>query len=159
MFLRRKIKPEWQAITDAQARQISEARASQATAREDFLSSMQRLSLAEALDLLTAHYAGLVSPDELHDALNLKTREADMRRGMERLIESGPALARVAMGGESPPTHGTAGPRCIIRTVAGGNLHKEGKTDGTSRPSFRGHAEKHRRMDHASYVEQRKIKL
>ena len=69
MFLRRKIKPEWQAITDAQARQISEARASQATAREDFLSSMQRLSLAEALDLLTAHYAGQVSPDDLHDAL------------------------------------------------------------------------------------------
>lgn len=100
MFLRRKIKPEWQAITDAQARQISEARASQAAAREDLKRAAQHLPFAEALDLLIAHYAGQVSPDELHDELNLKTREADRRRGIDHLTKNGPALARVAMGGE-----------------------------------------------------------
>lgn len=100
MFLRRKISPEWQAITDAQARQISEARASQAAARVAFLTSMHHLSLQEALDLLTAHYAGQVSPDELHAALVEQERAADRRRGDAHLTTSGPDLARVAMGGE-----------------------------------------------------------
>ena len=99
-MFRRKIKPEWQAITDAQARQIRDARASQAAAREDFLSSMQHLPFPEALDLLTAHYAGQVSPDDLHAALQRAEHDADRRRGDAHLTTNGPDLARVAMGSE-----------------------------------------------------------
>lgn len=96
--------PERLAFRDVEGQakqaQISEARASQAAAREAMKDAAQHLPFAEALDLLIAHYAGQVSPDEMHDELNLKTREADMRRGIEHLTANGPALARVAMGGE-----------------------------------------------------------
>ncbi len=95
MFHRRKISPEWQAITSAQAAQVDEARASQAAARQDFINALPHIPLREALDLMTAHYAQ-TDPDNLHPALIEAERTAD-RWASERHLETHvEALAREA---------------------------------------------------------------
>jgi hypothetical protein len=84
----------------AQAAQISEARASQAAAREDLRNAAQHLEPDEAFDLLTAHYAARVDAKILHMVMQRLERAADALQREQHLTTNGPALARVAMGGE-----------------------------------------------------------
>lgn len=98
-MFRRKISPEWQAITDAQARQISEARASQAAAREALKDAVQHLEPDEAFDLLAAHYVNRVGPQVLHSVIQRHERAADALRHEAHMEANGANLARM-VGGE-----------------------------------------------------------
>jgi hypothetical protein len=94
MFTRRKISPEWQAITSAQAAQISEARASRAAAIEALKNAVCHLEIDEAFDLLTAHYAGRVDPQTLHAVIQRHERAADALRTETDRLDGAEALAR-----------------------------------------------------------------
>lgn len=95
-MIRRKISPERPAITDAQARQISEARASRAAAREALISATQHLGADEAFDLLTAQYAARVDPVTLHSVLQRHERAADALRTETDRLDCAENLARRA---------------------------------------------------------------
>lgn len=96
--------PERLAFRDVEGQakqaQISEARASQAAAREALKDAAQHLEPDEAFDLLTAHYAARVDAKHLHMVMQRLERAADALQREQHLTTNGAALARVAMGGE-----------------------------------------------------------
>lgn len=100
MMFRRPRPPEWAHITDRQRAQIAADREARAAAREALISATQHLEADEAFDLLTAHYAARVDAKTLHMVMQRLERAADALQREQHLTTNGPALARVAMGGE-----------------------------------------------------------
>lgn len=98
-MFKRKHSPEWDHLTKAQATQISEARASQAAAREALKDAAQHLEPDEAFDLLTAHYAARVDAKHLHMVMQRLERAADALRHEAHMEANGANLARM-VGGE-----------------------------------------------------------
>ena len=96
--------PERLAFRDVEGQakqaQISEARASQAAAREAMKDAAQHLEVDEAFDLLTAHYAARVDAKILHMVMQRLERAADALQREQHLTTNGPALARVAWASE-----------------------------------------------------------
>lgn len=80
--------------------QALDARASETAARHAILDAMPHLAPAEILDLVTAHLSGRMDPETLRKALAEAERAADRLCSEAHLTNHGPALARIAMGGE-----------------------------------------------------------
>lgn len=78
MFPRKKISPERQAITGAQANQLAEARRKDAEHREMMLDAMRGLGFEAICQTFAGHVLGRpdVTPVQVHDELQRMARTA-----------------------------------------------------------------------------------
>jgi hypothetical protein len=78
MFTRRKISPEWQAITSAQAAQVNEARRKEEGYRELMLEAMRGLGFEACCETFAGHILGRpdATAEQKHDAIQRMAREA-----------------------------------------------------------------------------------